>query len=123
MQTWVEAVAAPQQSAASPAHIASSSKKRKREKMPSIESSQGVWTKFGGTWPELQATVLRLMACHATAYATERDWSLWGRVYTSSRNRLGAERAKKLITICTNSPINTIDSDFDVTLQVVEGDV
>jgi hypothetical protein len=36
MQTWVEAVAAPQQPAVSPAHAASSSKKRKREEMPSI---------------------------------------------------------------------------------------
>jgi hypothetical protein len=63
------------------------------------------------------------MACHATACATEQKWSLWGRVYTSSHNSLGAERAKKLITICTNLPINSIDSDFAVTLQVVEGDV
>jgi hypothetical protein len=42
MQTWVEAVAAPQQPAASPAHAASSSKKRKRDEMPSMESCQGV---------------------------------------------------------------------------------
>jgi hypothetical protein len=101
MQTWVEAVAAPKQPAASPAHAASRSKKCKGEEMPSMESRQGMWSKFGGAWPELQATVLHLMACLATACATERNWSLWGRVYTSSRNSLGAEHAKKLITICT----------------------
>lgn len=63
------------------------------------------------------------MTCHATACATERNWSLWGRVYASARNGLAAERAKKLITICTNSRANgSAESDFAVTLQVVEGD-
>lgn len=87
-----------------------------------MESRRGVWSRFGGAHPELQATVLRLMACHATACATERNWSLWGRVYSSARNALAAERAKKLITICTNSRSNSVDSDFAVTLKVVEGD-
>jgi hypothetical protein len=95
MQTWVKAVAAPQQPVPNAdAAGGSSGKMREREEMPSLESRRGVWSRFGDAHPELQATVLRLMACHATACATERNWSLWGRVYSSARNSLAAERAK-----------------------------
>ena len=34
-----------------------------------------------------------------------------------------AERAKKLITICTNSRTHSVESDFAVTLKVVEGEL
>ena len=33
---------------------------------------------------------------------------------------LGAERAKNLITICTNSRTHSVECDFAVTLKVVE---
>ena len=42
----------------------------------------------------------------------------------AERNGLAAERAKKLITICTNSRTTTsTDTDCAVTLKVVEGDI
>ena len=34
---------------------------------------------------------------------------------------LGAERAKKLITICANSRTHSVESDFAVNLKVVKG--
>ena len=44
-------------------------------------------------------------------------------MFTAARNGLGAERAKKLITICTNSRTPSVESDFAVTLKVVEGEL
>ena len=71
-----------------------SSNKRQRQAMPSIEVRQNVWGKFGKGLPDLRHVVLCLMSCHATSCASERSWSLGGRVFTAARNGLGAERAK-----------------------------
>jgi predicted transglutaminase-like protease len=65
---------------------------------------------------------LRLLVCHATSCATERNWSLWGHVYTAFRNALGIERGKRMSTICANSR-QAIENDFAVALAVVEGDI
>jgi hypothetical protein len=53
-----------------------------------------------------------------------RDWSMWGRVYNAARNSLAQERAKKMIAICSdaNSRKLPADREFQITLQVVEGD-
>ena len=64
----------------------SSSKKRQRQARPSLEVRQNVWVQFGEDLPDLRDVVLRLMSCHATSCATERNWSLWGRVFTVARN-------------------------------------
>ena len=119
MQTWVRGAA----TASVPAKASTSNKKRQREAMPSIGMRQNVWVKFGKDLPELRDVVLRLMSCHATSCATERNWSFWGRVFTAPRNGIGAERAKKLITVCTNSRTPSVKGDFAVTLTVVEGEL
>ena len=51
----------------------------------------------------LAPVVERLMMYHETSGASERNWLMWGRVYSASRNALGMEQAKKLIAICTNT--------------------
>jgi hypothetical protein len=43
-------------------------------------------------------------------------------VYSASRNALGIERGKKLITICANSR-QAKENDFAVSLAVVDGDI
>ena len=60
----------------------------------------------------------------ATSAATERNWSLWGRVFTAARSRLGLVGAKKLITFCFNdrAAIKS-DDDFHLLLSVMERDV
>jgi hypothetical protein len=50
--------------------------------------------------PELQVVAVRLLAAHATSAATERNWSLWGRMYCSVRIALGMDMEKALIGIC-----------------------
>jgi hypothetical protein len=84
---------------------------------------KGVLKRYGKTdFPELAEVVLRLLSLHPTSAATERNWSLWGRVYTSARNALGLKRAKKLIVFCFNSWFKLVSQDdFGLLLSVVEG--
>jgi hypothetical protein len=43
-------------------------------------------------------------------------------MYSASRNALGIDRGKKLITICANSR-QARQNDFAVSLAVIEGDI
>jgi hypothetical protein len=40
---------------------------------------------------------MRLLMFHATTCAAERNWSVWGNIFTKARNRLAIERAEKLV--------------------------
>jgi hAT family C-terminal dimerisation region len=82
-----------------------------------------VWKRYcKQQYPELSAVALKLLSVHGTSAATERNWALWGRLYTASRNQLGMERAKKLITFCFNSRAEAPRTDdFGLLLSVVEG--
>jgi hAT family C-terminal dimerisation region len=64
----------------------------------------------------------RVLTAHITTAATERDWSMWGRVYNSTRNALGQERAKKLIAVCSESKTQKLskEREFEVTLQIID---
>jgi hypothetical protein len=73
--------------------------KRTRQEVPAAADRIRVWRRFGDSIPELQAVAVRLLSAHATSAATERNWSLWGRMYCSARSSLGMQRAKALIAI------------------------
>ncbi len=45
----------------------------------------------------------KLIGFHATTGAVERNWNLWGRIYTSARNSLDPQRAEKLVFIKANT--------------------
>jgi hypothetical protein len=126
MSGFVEAVANAEETEAAEAAAAFAterSNKRKFAQMPSLSMRLNIWKRFGTKeFASLTKVVQRLLVCHATSCATERNWSLWGRVYTASRNALGIERGKKLITICANSR-RANENDFAVSLAVVEGDI
>jgi hypothetical protein len=96
--------------------------KRQRPQVTSIAQQKGVSTRYGvEIHGALAEVALRLLSTHATSAATERNWALRGRVYGASRNALGMERAKKLITFCFNSraEVASVD-DFGLLLSVVE---
>jgi hypothetical protein len=120
MGVYIAVVVQDVEAARGAAAAASSSKKRKAPvEMPPMSMRANVWVK-SGKFPALTEVVKRLMACHATTCAAERNWSLWGRIYTSARNALGMERAKKMISICTNSRAHAEDA-FAVSLSVIDG--
>jgi hypothetical protein len=91
--------------------------------MPSLSMRLNIWNRFGTKGSASLAKVeQRLLACHATSCATERNWSLWGSVYSASRNALGTESGKKLFRICADSR-QARENDFAMSLTVVEGDI
>jgi hypothetical protein len=96
--------------------------KRKRKEVASVDQRACVWRKKGATvWPELTKVALKLLSMHPTSASTERNWSLWGRVYTAARNALSLERARKMITFCFNSRAQTASmEDFDLLLDTIE---
>lgn len=73
-------------------------------------------------FPLLARVAIKLLSCHITSCATERNWSLWGNVYVKARNRLQLERAKKLIGIRHNDAalVTQRVSDEEVTLTLLE---
>lgn len=96
--------------------------KRQRQEVAGLHARASVWRKKGADlWPELTKVALQLLAMHPTSASTERNWSLWGRVYTASRNSLSLERARKMITYCFNSRAQQASmEDFDLLLSTVE---
>jgi hypothetical protein len=48
-------------------------------------------------FPSLAIVALRLLSMHTTSCASERNWSLWGYIYSEARNRF--ERAGKLVYV------------------------
>jgi hypothetical protein len=107
--------------AAKPSAGARVGEKRELEEVASITMSKGCWKRYlGGTYPALAAVAIRLMSLHSTSAATERNWSLWGRVYTASRSRSGIEPAKRLITFCFNDRAHRMISTFSYLLLRVK---
>ena len=97
--------------------------KRKRNEVADLVMRKGVWTRYGTDhMPKLTEVALRMLCCHPTSCAAERNWSLWAKVFLASRSALALERGRKLITFCFNHRARNADlSDFDLTLAVVEG--
>jgi hypothetical protein len=88
-----------------------------------VRRRKGVWKRYGRqTYPALSDAAIRLLCVHGTSCTTERNWALWGRVYASSRNALGMERAKKLIAFCFNNRAEVPKTDDSgLLLSVVQG--
>jgi hypothetical protein len=83
MQSFVVGLALRRQKDEGPVLLGS---KRNRQEVPAAAVRIRVWRKFVDSMPELQAVAVRLLSAHATSAATERIWSLWGRVCTGKRD-------------------------------------
>jgi hypothetical protein len=95
-----------------------------KPKMPPMRQRLNLWERYGTTdeiLAPLADVAQRLLRAHVTSAATERDWSLWGRVYNSSRSQLAQERDKKLIAICSDAKSKKLSTEreFQIMLQVV----
>lgn len=53
-------------------------------------------------FPMLAKAARRLLAMHVTSCSAERNWSLWGQVYTKGRNRLGLTLGEVIVFIKGN---------------------
>ena len=55
-------------------------------------------------FPRLAFAANKLLSARTTAAAAERNWSAWGRTYTSLRASLSLETAEKMIYVKANMP-------------------
>jgi hypothetical protein len=119
---WTGALYRPVAACALQHETAQAMGKRQRPRVASIAQRKGVWRRYGVEAHGALAKVsLQLLSMHATSAASERNWVLWGRVYGASRNALGMERAKKLITFRLNSRAEKARvDDFGLLLSVME---
>ncbi|KAL1499138.1 hypothetical protein AB1Y20_013649 [Prymnesium parvum] len=82
------------------------------------------WELYGQTLPVLQGTAQRVLAQVSSAFAAERNWSIYGQVRNDKRCRLDAARAdarvychealqmhEKLLTPVTDKYYDLSDSD------------
>jgi hypothetical protein len=83
---------------------------------------RGWWQTCGrAKFPHISKTAVRLLSCHVTACSSERNWSLWGRVYPKCRSRLALERGGKLVYIAGNDDSKEkITADEEVVLAALE---
>jgi hypothetical protein len=73
--------------------------------------------KAGAQFPYLNKAAVRLLSMHASTAAAERNWSAWGRVYTSLRNRLSLETAEKMVYVKANMTSSAATEDSMITLD------
>jgi len=72
---------------------------------PKPDFLRNFWlTKANKLFPLLAVAANKLLPAHATSCAAERNWSAWGRIYTSLRNKLDLETAEKLVYVKANMP-------------------
>lgn len=69
----------------------------------SAEMRRGWWDVHSVQFPLIATAAIKLLSFHVTSCATERNWSVWGRLCTKTTNRRLLERAAKLVTIMTSS--------------------
>ncbi|KAG1662088.1 hypothetical protein FOA52_006895 [Chlamydomonas sp. UWO 241] len=85
-------------------------------------SRRGLWTKNG--FPLLALCADRLLSMHATSAASERNWSVWGHIFTKYRSRLGLIKGEMLVFIRGNSEtvIITDGDEFEeeISLEMLE---
>jgi hypothetical protein len=71
---------------------------------PPMGRRRGLWIRAANVYPLFAAAAMRLLSCHASSCAAERNWSAWGRTYDSLRNKLSMEKAEQLIFLKANMP-------------------
>jgi hypothetical protein len=82
---------------------------------------RGWWQTAGRQhFPLVSKVAVKLLSFHATACATERNWSLWGLVYPKCRSNLALERGEKLVFIKGNDKSAAEAPDEEVMLTLLD---
>jgi hypothetical protein len=71
-------------------------------------------------FPLVSKVAVKLLSFHATACATERNWSLWGLVYPKCRSNLALERGEKLVFMKGNDKSAAEAPDEEVMLTLLD---
>jgi hypothetical protein len=75
------------------------------------------WQAKAAQFPIFGKAAVRLISMHASTAAAERNWSAWGRTYTSLRNRLSLEAAQKMVYVKANINPSTAGHSTEVALD------
>ena len=67
-----------------------------------ITQRRTLWSSHAAMFPLFSVAAVKLLSVHVTSAAAERNWSAWGRIYTNIRNRLGIDKARKMVYIKAN---------------------
>jgi hypothetical protein len=79
-------------------------------------------TKAAVKFPNVSKAAMRLLSMHASTAAAERNWSAWGRVYTSLCNRLSLQAAQKMVFVKANTtPITAKPSTLVTLAHMADG--
>jgi hypothetical protein len=70
-------------------------------------------------FPRMAAVAARLLSAHVTSCATERNWSLFGNIFSKTKNRLALERAQKIAFIRGNSR-ESMGADQEIMLSEID---
>jgi hypothetical protein len=73
-------------------------------------------TKAAVKFPNVGKATVRLLSMHTSTAAAEHNWSAWGRVYTSLRNRLSLQAAQMMVSVKANTTHITAKPSTLVTL-------
>ena len=68
-------------------------------------------------FPHLSAAAARLLSAHVTSCSSERNWSLFGNIFSKSNNRLTLERARKIAFVRSNISSRAVGPDEEVQLS------
>jgi hypothetical protein len=82
--------------------------KRERLSVATLSMRKAVWEAAKTQYPTLSEVALRVLSIHPTSCASERNWKLWGRVYTASRTALGKNRAQKMFTFVSTADLSRL---------------
>ena len=71
--------------------------------------------------PLIASAAGRLLSAHVTSCATERNWSLFGNIFTKTRNRLLLKKAHKMAFIHANSRMGQAGRlDEEIRLSLID---
>ena len=63
---------------------------------------------------------MRLLSFHVTSCSAERNWSTWGHLYKSVRNRLALTRAEMLVMVqCSEREAKSAEAGEEIVLRVM----
>jgi hypothetical protein len=80
------------------------------------------WQAKATKFPLFGKAAVWLLSMHASTAAAERNWSAWGRTYTSLRNRLSLEAAQKMVFVKANTSASTSGHSTEVALAHMADD-
>jgi len=74
-------------------------------------------------FPNMAAAVIKLLSAHVTSCASERNWSLFGQIFSKTKNRLTLERARKIAYVRANSSMSSSNAELEEGIMLSVADI